>query len=170
MPVDKVIPSRRAFLRGRFGDPREPLRPPWAREKRLYRDCTACGDCIAACPEKILLAGDGGLPEINFTLGACTFCASCSKACSEGIFDPAALRPWSYKAKIADHCLAYRKVMCRSCGDYCDRRAIRFKLAVGGFAKPEISLTECNGCGACVATCPTQALEVKTEIEQRTAA
>jgi len=167
MPVDKVIPSRRAFLRGRFRERRLPLRPPWAREERLYRDCTACGDCIAACPEEILLAGDGGLPEIDFTLGACTFCADCKSACSEGIFDPAALAPWSYKASIADLCLANRQVMCQSCGDSCAARAIRFTRQAGRVPVPKIDAALCTGCGACVSVCPVEAVQVATPSEMQ---
>lgn len=165
MPIGKVIQSRRAFLRGRFDGPREPLRPPWARQERLYRDCTACGDCIAACPEEILIAGDGGLPEIDFTAGPCTFCMVCAKACSEEIFDPAALEPWSYKASVATHCLAHRRVMCQSCGDTCDARAIGFPLEAGRVPVPRIDTALCTGCGACVSVCPVEAVQVATPSE-----
>lgn len=160
MPNGEALQSRRAFLRGRFGDQPEPLRPPWARQERLHRDCTACGDCIAACPEKILIAGDGGLPEVEFSAGACTFCTACAEACSEDIFDPQAPEPWSYKATIATHCLAHRGVMCQSCGDACDARAIRFSYEAGSVATPRIEVEPCTGCGACVAVCPVEAIQV----------
>ena len=162
MRTSKVIPSRRAFLRGRLKAPRAPLRPPWTREARLHRDCTACGDCIAACPERILSAGDGGLPEIDFAAGSCTFCMACAKACAEEIFDTAALEPWPYKAVIADHCLAHRGVTCQSCGDSCDVRAIGFPLEAGRVPAPRIDATLCTGCGACVGVCPVEAVQVAT--------
>ncbi len=169
MPVDKVIPSRRAFLRGKFHESRTALRPPWTKEEGLYRDCTACGDCITACPEDILLAGDGGLPETDFSQGTCTFCAGCAKACSEGIFDLAALRPWTYKASIEGHCLANRQVMCRSCGDSCEARAIRFPFEAGRVPVPKIDAALCTGCGACVSVCPVEAVQIATPSELQNA-
>jgi ferredoxin-type protein NapF len=114
-----------------------------------------------------LLAGDGGLPEIDFTLGACTFCADCKSACSEGIFDPAALAPWSYKASIADLCLANRQVMCQSCGDSCAARAIRFTRQAGRVPVPKIDAALCTGCGACVSVCPVEAVQVATPSEMQ---
>jgi ferredoxin-type protein NapF len=43
--------------------------------------------------------------------------------------------PWDLIADIGDQCLVKQGVMCRTCGDVCEPRAIRFKLAVGGFAR-----------------------------------
>ena len=167
MRTGKVIPSRRAFLRGRFHDRRPALRPPWTSEERLHRDCTACGDCISACPEEILLAGDGGLPEVDFAAGSCTFCMTCAKACAEGIFDLSAPEPWPYKANIADHCLAHRRVTCQSCGDSCDARAIGFPLEAGRVPAPKIDPELCTGCGACVAVCPVEAVQIAYPGETR---
>ena len=168
MSNGQVLRSRRAFLRGGFGESREPLRPPWTREEKLHRDCTACGDCIGACPEKILIAGGGGLPEVDFTAGACTFCMACAKACPEEIFDPTALEPWSYKATVAAHCLARRGVMCQSCGDSCDARAIRFPLEAGRVPAPRIDGALCTGCGACVSVCPVEALQAEAvQVKER---
>ena len=39
----------------------------------------------------------------------------------------------------------------------------RFRLVAGGHALPELELAACNGCGACVAPCPVQAMSVQVE-------
>ena len=37
--------------------------------------------------------------------------------------------------------------------------AIRFRLQLGGVAKPILDLESCNGCGACLSVCPTKAIK-----------
>ena len=69
-------------------------------------------------------------------------------------------KPWQAKASISDKCLAQQNVECRSCGDMCEPMAIQFQLRAGSVALPKIELDECNGCGACVAVCPTSAILV----------
>ena len=64
-----VDASRRGFLRGR-PRPRAEIRPPWAlTEPAFSARCTRCGDCLTACPQKILVAGDGGFPTVDFARG-----------------------------------------------------------------------------------------------------
>ncbi len=59
--------SRRGLLKGRIGRSRERVRPPWSRPGREFTSrCTRCSDCIEACPEKIIVVGDGGFPEVDF--------------------------------------------------------------------------------------------------------
>mgnify|MGYP002135813212 CR=1 FL=1 len=53
-------------------------------------------------------------------------------------------------------------VICRTCGEQCERDAIRFRLAAGGVATPVIDPTRCNGCGRCVAACPVKAVAIAT--------
>jgi len=70
-------------------------------------------------------------------------------------------QPWYLKAQLKTNCLSERGVVCRACGDICEMRAIRFKLAVGGVTLVEMNTDECNGCGECVSVCPVQAIEIK---------
>ncbi|MDX9995187.1 MAG: ferredoxin-type protein NapF [Rhodocyclaceae bacterium] len=151
--------SRRQFLRGDISGRQAPLRPPWARpEAHFLSTCTRCGECVKACPENIL-ALVRGYPEVRFAQGACTFCGKCQEACS-----PQALvarqdeRPWALLAQANTNCLAYRDVVCRSCGDACGEAAIRFSPRIGGAARPEILSEHCTGCGACVSACPAGAV------------
>lgn len=157
-----VDAGRRAFFRGR-PRPKVEIRPPWALPESAFVDrCTRCGDCLTACPEQIVVSGDGAYPTIDFARGECTFCGDCVTACQ-----PAALvrhadaPPWTCKAKIDERCLAHQGVECRVCDDFCDVRAIRFPPRLGGSPLPEIDDGRCSGCGACVASCPTTAITIR---------
>jgi ferredoxin-type protein NapF len=155
-----VDTSRRGFLRGR---PRAvaPLRPPWALPESEFADrCSRCGDCLKACPTRILAVDDGGYPGVDFSRGECTFCGACRTACRTGALAPGEI-PWRLTLIIGESCLPLRGVECRSCEDSCDAAAIRFRPRLGGPAPPAIDTERCTGCGACVAPCPTGAITFK---------
>src|SRR3546814_1458142 len=77
--------SRRSFLRAQVAAEPAALRPPWTSSERLLA-CTACGDCIAACPQAILSPGRDGLPVLSFAARACTLCGRCADVCAEPVF------------------------------------------------------------------------------------
>lgn len=154
--------QRRNWLRGRFSSPPTALHLPWLKSAAsFYNDCTRCGECQRACPERIIVRGDGGFPEIDFENGECTFCARCTQACPEPLFefDPGH-PPWNYIASIGQSCLAYQGVSCQSCQDSCDVRAIKFSFQVGKTPQPRLNQEQCTGCGACVSVCPVFAISV----------
>jgi ferredoxin-type protein NapF len=157
-----VDASRRGFFRGR-PRPRPENRPPWALDEARFVDvCTRCNDCLKACPEQILVAGDGAYPSVDFRRGECTFCGECVTAClPHALLRQEATPPWPYKATVSTACLPHKGVECRVCGDFCDARAIRFTPRLGGNPLPEIDAEKCTGCGACVAPCPTQAIAIR---------
>lgn len=153
-------PSRRSFLRGRPERGTQAVRPPWSLpEARFTQRCTRCGDCIQRCETGVLQKGDGGFPEIRFAAGGCSFCGECVEACKPGALHitPGA-KPWLFKASIGISCLTRQKVVCRTCGEHCERGAIRFRLERGGIATPQVDPASCNGCGMCVADCPSHAI------------
>ena len=156
-----VDASRRGFLRGR-SRPKAQIRPPWALPEADFVDrCTRCGDCLSACPQKILVTGDGGFPTVDFSQRECTFCGDCVTACQPlALVRAEGLPAWPYKAVVGDACLPKRGVECRVCGDFCDARAIRFAPRLGNCPLPDIDNTLCTGCGACVGPCPTAALRI----------
>lgn len=151
--------TRRQFLRGDLSGRKAPLRPPWALEEEAFLEaCTRCGDCVKACPQKILVI-ERGYPKVSFFEGECTFCGECAKACKPGALPWGEDRsPWRLAPAIAQTCIAHRDVVCRTCGDACQTGAIRFRPRLGGAALPEVEGESCTGCGACVAPCPVKAV------------
>jgi ferredoxin-type protein NapF len=152
--------SRRNFLRGRTR-PKAQIRPPWALgEAAFIEHCTRCNDCLTACPQHILVAGDGGYPTVNFSQ-ECTFCGDCVSACRpQALLRHAGQPAWTLKAIISDLCLPRRGIECRTCGDYCEANAIRFSPRLGGSPLAEIDSDKCTGCGACQAPCPGSAIRI----------
>ena len=153
--------SRRSFFRGR-PRPKAEIRPPWALPEADFIDrCTRCDDCLKACPTKILVAGDGGYPTVDFSRGECTFCTNCVTTCQpKALLRQDGQSAWPYKAAIGEDCLPRQGVECRVCGDFCDARAIRFPLRLGGSPLPDIDAGKCTACGACVAPCPVAAISI----------
>lgn len=151
-----------------------PQRPPWALTEALFTDeCTRCRECISACEEEIIMIGDGGFPEIDFSRGECTFCEDCLDACTQqanqanssaALVKQTDLKPFYFNIQIDDACLAKQKTHCQSCKDVCDSRAIAMpwpKTAnAGAIQTPEITLEDCTSCGACISTCPSQSISI----------
>ena len=153
--------SRRGFLRVRRTHG-APMRPPWAMDEAAFTQaCTRCDKCIEVCPTTVLLRGDGGFPTVDFQRGECTFCGACQNACIPGALRRGdGLVPWLLVAQVAEACLTHGNVVCRSCEDACEPRAIRFAPRLGGVARPAVNRAACSGCGACVAGCPTGAISM----------
>ena len=157
--------SRRQFLRGDVRGATAPVRPPWTlAERDLVERCTRCDDCATACSEGLIRRGSGGYPEVVFERAGCTFCGDCAAACKAGVFREDRgdrLTAFLRRATVGERCLAANGVVCRACGDHCEAGAIRFRLALGGRSHPAIDAARCNGCGACVAVCPVQAVTLQ---------
>lgn len=151
--------SRRGFLRARVMVRAVPVRPPWAlAEEAFLAACTRCDACVGACPNHIVVRGEGGFAEIDFTRGECSFCRACVTACEPQALLAGEGKPWRILPEIGSMCLAQKNVVCRSCGDACEARALRFVPRLGGAALPELNAAACTGCGACVGACPAQAV------------
>lgn len=154
---------RRNFLRGQFARGQGPLRPPWALGEAAFLErCTRCGDCARACPTGIIVMCDSGYPAVDFQRGECRFCGDCVTVCAPGALQRDAERPpWTIRARLGESCLAARRIECRVCGEQCDAQAIRFPPRAGGPPLPEIDVSRCAGCGACIAPCPVGALRAQ---------
>ena len=158
---EEIDLARRGLFRGRLRVAEPPVQLPWSVAwPQFSAGCTRCGDCLGACPEQILVNGEGGFPTVDFQRGECTFCGDCVAACKEPLFRPASETPWQYKASIAANCLANGQVYCQRCQDSCEPRAIRFIPTLGRVPTPVIELDSCNGCGACEQDCPVGSIKV----------
>ncbi|MBL6932622.1 MAG: ferredoxin-type protein NapF [Rhodospirillales bacterium] len=157
--------KRSDFLQGKFSSGSAVTRPPWAITESKFQDvCTGCDYCIVACPTSILKKARGGYPVVDFSKSQCTFCGECAKVCKPGaISRDNAAHPWDHIVTANSSCLFSSGVTCRLCGDCCDTAAITFQLAIGGKATPIIDSSRCTGCGACVAPCPVNAIQILME-------
>jgi ferredoxin-type protein NapF len=156
--------ARRNFFRGKKISTPSAIRLPWViDEQHFINDCTQCGDCVTSCEENIIVKGDGGFPELDFSQGECTFCQTCIDVCKQPLFvDKRAENQtaWQLDIKIKSNCLAKNNVVCQSCQDSCETEAISFKYLLSKTPQPQIALDKCNGCGACVSICPQASIEL----------
>ena len=158
----------RNFLTGRNSD-WVPMRPPWSCEEQTFIElCTRCNDCARACPQKIIIKGGGGFPEVNFSTQGCDFCGLCLKSCNSGALHRHQAHPFRFTAVITDQCFSMRGIVCRSCGEICEFRAISFKAIVGGKTKVQLSRDNCTGCGECISICPADSITMKPTVIQET--
>lgn len=150
--------SRRAFLTNQVTRPKPTLRPPWTNDAQVLRNCTSCSDCIAACPQDILTSDPRGRPHVALNGGECTFCQACAQACSHSVFDLTTSTPWPVQAEIGGGCLLAAGISCQLCTDICDASALKMDLSARPVGAIRIDEKACTGCGACLPTCPTQAI------------
>lgn len=158
--------SRKQLFSGDFSGLRAPIRPPWAlAEEQFLEACSQCGECITACAQGILKSGRGHYPQVDFQQGECTFCGDCVRQCQDAAlsFPPpeSEASPWQVRAYIGDGCLAWKSIDCRTCGEQCEQDAIFFRFSVRGIPRPELHADNCNGCGACRAPCPVDAITLR---------
>ena len=138
------------------------ISPPWAINLSA---CSQCGDCVSACPEKILnfdLSIEQ--PVVDFNQGECSFCQQCAAACPEPVFiltdERSTNNAWDLQVKVTDGCLLTKRIYCRSCGDNCPERAIHYTTGFHNKSTLTIDPEACTGCGACIGSCPTESLQI----------
>ncbi len=184
-PVSIGFLARRSFLMGaagigigfwgeRLGAARgehAPLRPPGAVDEKHFTGlCIRCGNCVRACPSKIIHADTGqagiaGLlaPTIRYEKKYCLEdCRACTQVCPSG-----AIREMDLKQKrryvigeaLVDgsHCLVpLGRKDCDLCVRACPFDAVHIRWDEERYvAYPVVSTEKCNGCGACEVVCPT---------------
>jgi len=184
-----VHTARRAFLLGaaglglglwarRIGAARgenAPLRPPGAvKEERFAGLCVRCGNCIRACPPKVIHTdmGDAGIagllaPIIRYESSYCLeSCNACTQVCPSGTLQPLDLER-KKRHRIGEAlvdgstCLVVLgKKDCDACVRACPFGAVRIHWDEERYAAwPAIDAAKCNGCGACEIACPTEPIK-----------
>jgi len=183
--VDEIDTSRRAFFRRAAGKAAEKVvehaqekiearaahwvRPPFAlSELEFVLACTRCGDCIDACPYKVIFplpssygADVAATVALDVLNGGCHLCEDwpCVAACdadalkapdtSEGS-DPTAAWPQMARGEIVEgDCLPFNGPECGACDGSCPiPNTLVFKRE-----KPQINQENCAGCGLCRSAC-----------------
>ena len=143
-------------------------RPPGATAD-FNQKCTRCNDCVLACPHGTLFQFDKDRgPVLNPNAVACHLCEDwpCIDACETGALLPLAegeVPAFGMATLHEDYCLNSAQKStgnrqsdpCSLCESACPiADTVSFQDHLPVFAET------CNGCGLCVAACPTQALEV----------
>ncbi|WP_440876405.1 ferredoxin-type protein NapF [Thalassotalea sp. PLHSN55] len=159
-------PSRRNLFRGKIKQ-EHALRLPWVVSEDVFtQHCNQCQDCLSVCETNIIVRDKQGFPKIDFNRGECTFCNACVEACEQPLFkEEKNSAPWPAHINISNKCLATNNIYCQSCQDVCETRAIRFKFVNSSIPQPELNLTDCTSCGACITTCPQDAINFIDEME-----
>jgi ferredoxin-type protein NapF len=165
-------PSRRRFFRGSVKN-EQVMRLPWVINDAVFTSgCTQCQDCINSCETNIIVKDEDGFPKVDFNLGECTFCNKCIEVCEQPLFLGAFLndntakentlsnikKAWPVSLEISDKCLAKNNIYCQSCRDECETNVIKFNYLSSSIPEPSINLIDCTQCGACIKSCPQDAL------------
>lgn len=148
------------------------FRPPASLSPELFNTlCVRCGNCIKACPTKIIVhhTGPNNLtawmtPEVSFqNNGYCLEdCNLCGTVCPSG-----AITQFNVKAKKElvmggveiglEKCLLTQLTECDRCKAICSYKAIKIVPGDSPMTmKPEVDVQKCVGCGACAAVCPPE--------------
>ena len=149
------------------------VRPPGAVAEDLFlQRCTACDDCIKACPEWVVRkAGpefgkrQEGFPVLLPAENPCLFCAGlpCITSCKTGaLLQPAAgarLRI-GLAAVAASRCYMSQGQPCDYCIKACPIRPKAISLGARGLPA-SVDADSCTGCGKCAQICPANAITIE---------
>jgi ferredoxin-type protein NapF len=136
------------------------IRPPWTQDSVLEEECTGCGRCREACTLGLIALDERGRPYMDFGPGGCTFCATCAHACPEDLFD-LDRPPLRLRARVDGPCLTVPTATCDMCRTVCLEAAVHIEVSSGGVRLAAIDPARCNGCGACLSACPTDAIVLR---------
>jgi ferredoxin len=155
-----------------------PLRPPGAIKENAFTGlCLRCGNCIRACPSKIIhpdkgLSGVLGFlsPVVRYERDYCKKeCNACTTVCPSGALQSLSLeRKNKYvigKASVDTSLCLWGVSECHACLKSCPYEAIKVQWNEEAYESfPGVDPAKCNGCGACEVICPTgnlKALKVR---------
>ena len=146
-----------------------PLRPPGAiREDKFTGLCLRCGNCIRACPSRILHPdrGQSGVlgflsPVVRYKTDYCKKeCNACTTVCPSGALQRLNLEQKNRyvigKASVDTSLCLWGVSECHACLAPCPYKAIKIQWNEEAYESfPGVDPAKCNGCGACEVVCPT---------------
>lgn len=159
-----MVDKSRRKLFGAFATSKKketfPLRPPYAQNEALFaKKCFTCKEapCVSVCEEGIIKIIDN-TPIVDFANSGCSYCKECVDECPSDVLDPKASQFINANFSIdIGACLAWNEVVCFTCKDVCDEKAIEFF----GMFRPQILKERCTSCGFCFSPCPTDAIKIE---------
>jgi len=167
--------------RSAHGRGRSAIRPPGAvAEHRFTGLCVRCGNCVRACPSRIIQpdVGEYGVagflaPAVRFpeisgdeeivlekTLYCHQDCHRCTQVCPSGAITRLALeekqRTSMAVAKVdLTKCIRFQSIECYVCYDNCPYGAVSLVVSDKDHSTTvHIDADKCPGCGACTIVCP----------------
>lgn len=139
-------------------------RPPGALpEVAFLAACTRCGECVTACPYKViqLVPTSGGLaagtPYLDVARSPCQACPDmpCARACPT---DALTVPPNGWAGyRLGDlefypeRCVTFRGQSCRACADACPIGGSALEMDEAGH--PVLKQEGCVACGVCIRAC-----------------
>jgi ferredoxin len=146
-----------------------PLRPPGAIPEAEFTGlCMRCGNCIRACPSRILHpdTGQSGVlgflsPVVRYETNYCNEeCNACTSVCPSGALQRLNLEQKNRyvigKASVDTSLCLWGVSECHACVGSCPYKAIEVRWYEEAYESyPGVDPAKCNGCGACEAVCPT---------------
>jgi ferredoxin len=150
-----------------------PLRPPGAIEEDEFTGlCLRCGNCMRACPSKIIHpdTGQSGVlgflsPVVRYKTDYCKEeCNACTTACPSGAIKRLNLEQKNRyvigKASVDTALCLWGVSECHACLQPCPYEAIKVRWYEEAYESfPGVDPLKCNGCGACEVVCPTGVLK-----------
>lgn len=140
------------------------LRPPGAlTEMGFLAACTRCGECVTACPPKVILVAPpsaglaAGTPYLDVRRAPCEACPTmpCAQACPTDALTVPADGWEGYRLGVLEfvpeRCVTFRGQVCRACADACPRGEQALTMDEAGH--PVLRHEGCVACGVCIRAC-----------------
>lgn len=154
---------------GQAGSDDAPLRPPGAiKENKFSGLCMRCGNCVRACPSKIIHpdTGQSGVlgflsPVVRYKTDYCKEeCNACTTVCPSGALQRLSLEQKNRyvigTAEVDSSLCLWGVSECNACVRSCPYEAVKIRWNEEAYESfPGVDAAKCNGCGACEAACPT---------------
>lgn len=133
------------------------LRPPGAVEEALFLErCTACGECLKACPHGTIISSEKDETPIVFPdRTPCYLCEDfpCVSACeTDALQPPAQPRDVRMGIAVVSHRMCSASQGCHACVPQCPTQALALDFSA---FRIQVQEEQCVGCGICEHICKT---------------